>query len=102
MHEWVRTHSLRPTKAVLIYRRTGHLRAVQILLGNSKIESTVGYLGIEVDDAIEIAEKIHITAGSPPRADLVGERPDGAVHLKRMAAIGTEHLLFPTVVGVGA
>ena len=54
------THSLRRTKAVLIYRRTGNLRAVQLLLGHSKIESTVRYLGIEVDDAIEIAEKIEI------------------------------------------
>ncbi|MGE8944362.1 hypothetical protein ACO2I3_20860 [Leptospira interrogans] len=44
----------------LLYRRTGNLRAVQLLLGHSKIESTVWYLGIEVDDAIEIAEKIDI------------------------------------------
>ena len=55
------THSLRRTKAVLIYRRTGNLRAVQFLLGHTKIESTVRYLGIEVDDAIEIAEKIDIS-----------------------------------------
>jgi integrase len=54
------THSLRRTKATLIYRRTGNLRAVQLLLGHSKIESTVRYLGIEIDDAIEIAEKIEI------------------------------------------
>jgi integrase len=54
------THSLRRTKAVLIYRRTGNLRAVQLLLGHTKIESTVRYLGIEVDDAIAIAEKIDI------------------------------------------
>ena len=54
------THSLRRTKAVLIYRRTGNLRAVQLLLGHSKIESTVRYLGIEVDDAIELAEKTDI------------------------------------------
>ena len=54
------THSLRRTKAVLIYRRTGNLRAVQLLLGHSKIESTVRYLGIEVDDAIELAEKVEI------------------------------------------
>ena len=54
------THWLRRTKAVLIYRRTGNLRAVQLLLGHSKIKSTVRYLGIEVNDAIEIAEKIDI------------------------------------------
>src|SRR5262249_1328736 len=50
------THSMRRTKATLIYRRTGKLRAVQLLLGNQKIESTVRYLGVEVDDALEIAE----------------------------------------------
>ena len=54
------THSLRRTKAVLIYRRTGNLRAVQLLLGHLNIESTVRYLGLEVDDAIEISEKIDI------------------------------------------
>ena len=54
------THSLRRTKATLIYRRTGNLRAVQLLLGHTKIESTVRYLGIEIDDAIEIAEKVDI------------------------------------------
>jgi integrase len=54
------THSLRRTKAVLIYRRTGNLRAIKHLLGHSKIENTVRYLGIEIDDAIEIAEKIDI------------------------------------------
>ncbi|NWF38440.1 tyrosine-type recombinase/integrase [Mariprofundus sp. NF] len=51
------THSLRRTKATLIYRRTRNLRAVQLLLGHTKLESTVKYLGIEVDDALEIAEK---------------------------------------------
>jgi integrase len=54
------THSLRRTKATLIYKRTGNLRAVQLLLGHTKIESTVRYLGIEVDDAIAIAEQIDI------------------------------------------
>jgi integrase len=54
------THSLRRTKATLIYRRTGNLRAVQLLLGYGKIESTARYLGIEVDDALEIAEKFEI------------------------------------------
>jgi integrase len=54
------THSLRRTKATLIYRRTGNLRAVQLLLGHTKIESTVRYLGVEIDDAIEIAEKVDI------------------------------------------
>ena len=50
------THSLRRTKATLIYRRTHNLRAIQLLLGHTKIESTVRYLGIEVDDALEMAE----------------------------------------------
>jgi integrase len=54
------THSLRRTKATLIYRRTGNLRAVQLLLGHTKIESTVRYLGIEVDDALAIAEHVDV------------------------------------------
>ena len=54
------THSLRQTKATLIYRRTGNLRAVQLLLGHTKIESTVRYLGIEVDDALAMAEQIDV------------------------------------------
>jgi len=54
------THSLRRTKAALIYRRTGNLRAVQLLLGHTKIESTVRYLGIEVDDALTIAEQVDV------------------------------------------
>src|SRR5882672_6836467 len=54
------THSLRRTKATLIYRRSGNLRAVQLLLGHTKIESTVRYLGIDVDDAIAIAEEVDI------------------------------------------
>jgi integrase len=54
------THSLRRTKATLIYRQTGNLRAVQLLLGHTKIESTVRYLGIEVDDALAIAEQVDV------------------------------------------
>ena len=54
------THSLRRTKATLIYRRTGNLRAVRLLLGHTKIESTVRYLGIEVDDALAIAEQVDV------------------------------------------
>jgi integrase len=54
------THSLRRTKATLIYRQTGNLRAVQLLLGHTKIESTVRYLGIEVDDALAIAEQVEV------------------------------------------
>jgi integrase len=54
------THSMRRTKATLIYRKTRNLRAVQLLLGHIKLESTVRYLGIEVDDAIEIAEQIEV------------------------------------------
>jgi integrase len=54
------THSLRRTKATLVYRRTGNLRAVQLLLGHTKIESTVRYLGIEVDDALATAEQVDV------------------------------------------
>lgn len=51
------THTMRRTKASLIYRRTKNLRAMQILLGHTKLESTVRYLGIEVEDALELAEQ---------------------------------------------
>lgn len=54
------THSMRRTKATLIYRRTKNLRAIQLLLGHTKLESTVRYLGIEVDDALEIAEQTEV------------------------------------------
>jgi integrase len=70
VHRWVAaigldstaygTHTMRRTKATLIYRRTKNLRAVQLLLGHSKLESTVRYLGIEVDDALEISEQTEI------------------------------------------
>jgi integrase len=54
------THTMRRTKATLIYRRTKNLRAVQLLLGHTKLESTVRYLGIEVDDALAISEQTEI------------------------------------------
>jgi integrase len=70
VHKWVSeigldtslygTHSLRRTKASLIYRRTKNLRAVQLLLGHTKLESTVRYLGIEVDDALELSEQTEV------------------------------------------
>jgi len=70
VHKWVEmigfdtllfgTHSLRRTKATLIYRRTKNLRALQLLLGHTKLESTVRYLGIEVDDALEMAEQTEV------------------------------------------
>ncbi len=70
VHRWVEsigleravygTHSMRRTKAAQIYRKTGNLRAVQLLLGHTKLESTVRYLGIEVDDALNIAEQIEL------------------------------------------
>ena len=70
VHGWVReigleeaaygTHTMRRTKAALIYRRTKNLRVVQLLLGHSKLESTVRYLGIEVDDALEMAEQTEV------------------------------------------
>jgi site-specific recombinase XerC len=51
---------MRRTKTTLIYRKTKNLRAVQLLLGHMKLESTVRYLGIEVDDALEIAEGVEV------------------------------------------
>ena len=70
VHDWVEeigldptaygTHSMRRTKPALIYRGTKNLRAVQLLLGHSKLESTVRYLGIDVDDALEIAEQTEV------------------------------------------
>ena len=76
------THSLRRTKATLIYRRTGNLRAVQLLLGHTKIESTVRYLGIEVDDALARADTLcpslyhrvtsHVPSGGNRSAILTG------------------------------
>ena len=54
------THSMRRTKAAQIYRKTGNLRAVQLLLGHRKLESTVRYLGIEVDDALSISEQLDL------------------------------------------
>ena len=71
MHEWVEeisldptaygSHSMRRTKPTLIYRRTKNLRAVQLLLGHSMLESTVRYFGIDVDDALEIAEQTEVS-----------------------------------------
>ena len=70
VHRWVKgigldpasygTHSMRCTKAAQIYRKTGNLRAVQLLLGHTKLESTVRYLGIEVDNALSMAEQIEL------------------------------------------
>jgi integrase len=70
VHRWVEsiglestsygTHSMRRTKAAQIYRKTGNLRAVQLLLGHTKLESTIRYLGIEVDDALNMAEQVEL------------------------------------------
>jgi site-specific recombinase XerC len=54
------THSMRRTKAAQLYRKTGNLRAVQLLLGHTKIESTVRYLGIDVDDALNLSEQVEL------------------------------------------
>jgi integrase len=54
------THSLRRTKVALVYKRTSNLRACQLLLGHGKLESTVRYLGIEVDDGLELSEQTEI------------------------------------------
>ena len=54
------THSMRRTKAALIYKATGNLRAIQILLGHTSIEHTVRYLGVDVDDALRLSERTEI------------------------------------------
>lgn len=54
------THSLRRTKAAMIYRATGNIRAIQILLGHTKIENTVRYLGVDIEDALLLAERTEI------------------------------------------
>ncbi|MBN9545443.1 MAG: tyrosine-type recombinase/integrase [Alphaproteobacteria bacterium] len=54
------THTLRRTKATILYRKTGNLRAVQLLLGHKSIENTIRYLGIEVDDALELSGQVEI------------------------------------------
>lgn len=54
------THSMRRTKAAQIYKKTGNLRAVQLLLGHTKIESTVRYLGVDVDDALNLSEQVEL------------------------------------------
>lgn len=54
------THSLRRTKATLLYRKTGNLRAIQLLLGHAKIDSTVRYLGVEVEDALALSEGLEL------------------------------------------
>ena len=54
------THTMRRTKVSLIYKRTKNLRAIQLLLGHTKLDSTVRYLGIEVDDALELAEQAEV------------------------------------------
>lgn len=54
------THSLRRTQVCLLYRKTGNLRACQLLLGHSKLESTLRYLGVEVDDALQLSEALEL------------------------------------------
>ncbi len=54
------THSMRRTTVTQIYKKTGNFRAVQLLLGHTKMDSTVGYLGVELDDALATAEAIEI------------------------------------------
>ena len=101
------THSMRRTKAAMIYRATGNLRAVQILLEHTKIENTVRYLGVDVEDALILAER---TEDSGPPV-LFTDDPIGpattllkAVHLMKLrAAVLAVRALFqrnqsPTVV----
>ncbi len=104
MHKWgagidldrakLRTRPLRRTKAVLIYRRKGNLRAVQLLLGHSKIRSIVRYLGIEADAAIKIAEKIEICVPDalPPIPDVPAARLHRRLRCAGAAAPATGRL----------
>ena len=64
------THSLRRTKAAQIYKKTGNLRVVQLLLGHTKMDSTVGYLGVDLEDALEISESVEIYKHQPPAQTL--------------------------------
>ena len=99
VHAWVNqlgldttaygTHTLRRTKATLIYRRTKNLRAVQLLLGHTKLESTVRYLGIEVNDALEMAEQTEVWPGSGPVSGraLTGQKQQLGARLRRSKAV---------------
>jgi len=89
------THSLRRTKATLIYRRTRDLRAVQLSLGHTKLESTVRYLGIEVDDALESPSKPRCNSMGPvsdrrPRRSRTGQKRKSASDLGLLRAAGRE------------
>jgi hypothetical protein len=72
------THSMRRTKTAQIYKKTGNLRAVRLLLGHTKLENTVRYLGIEVDDALAISKRVELYAddGGDPVAICKGRRPN--------------------------
>jgi integrase len=78
------THTMRRTKATLIYRRTKNLPAVQLLLGHTKLESTVRYLGIEVDDPLKIAEQTEVY-------HLFGKRPKAAGRLPAKSCHSIKH-----------
>src|SRR4051812_15374980 len=81
-------HTMRRTKASLIYRRTKNLRAVQVLLGHTNLESTVRYLGIEVDDALEMAEQTEVyTSQRISGHSTVADRPKAAVQRNRLRAV---------------
>lgn len=58
---------MRRTKASIIYRKTGNIRAVQLLLGHTKLDSTVRYLGVEVEDALNLSEGVEVLEPSPTR-----------------------------------
>src|SRR6185436_1069166 len=87
------THSLRRTKATLISKKTGNLRAVQLLLGHRKIESTVRYLGIEVDDALAVAEQIDVRT---TRAELTRSARPGPVSMCHLQTLAAQHALRHT------
>jgi hypothetical protein len=81
------THSLRRTKASIIYKATGNLRAVQILLGHTKIENTVRYLGVDVEDVLSwLKRQKSTTSGPPPGEAAAAMRPKAVIDVGSVPA----------------
>ena len=84
---------MRRTKAALIYKQIGNLRAVQILLGHTKIESTVRYLGVDIEDALALSEGTESLNVAPPACCQAPQRPLGRRE-KRLDLAGSRRTAF--------